>query len=69
MIKRLLFVFVYALTLPIAIVCMLITVVIMPIVCLVLYIAIGDKDDTLMDLMYSPYMWAVNLPYKITGND
>lgn len=65
--ERILFIIVYAATLPLIILCCFISALPMPVIALFIYIAKGDKEDTLIDFIQAPVVWAVDLPYKIMG--
>lgn len=67
MIKRILFVLSFIPVLPIAFACALISIFIMPPICLIIYIIKGDKEDSLQEIMIAPFLWASELPWKLTG--
>jgi hypothetical protein len=66
--RRILFVVVYALCFPILMLSVF-TIAITGIIALAIYIFNGDKDDTLVDFVQKPIAWAIDLPYKIMGED
>lgn len=66
MIRRILFVIVYALCLPIVMI-MAFSIVITGPIAIVIYIIKGDDQDTLMDFILAPFVWAIDLPYRIFG--
>lgn len=68
MLKRIIFLIVYALCLPLAAVSILATVVLVP-VGIVMYIIRGDNGIDIFDFIFLPVEWTAGLPYKIMGED
>lgn len=66
--RRILFILTFILCLPVVIVC-LFSITVTWIWALVVFIFRGDDNDKLMDFMLQPFLWSINLPYKITGYD
>lgn len=64
MIKRLLFVIVYAICFPLIFPAVFSIIITLPIAGII-YIVKGDKEDVLMDFVTFPIQWVVDLPYKI----
>jgi hypothetical protein len=64
--RRILFVIVYAISLPIYLLC---GCLILPlgIAAVFIYISKGDMDGKLIDMVTCPIEWGVNLPYKVMG--
>ena len=69
MVRRIISVIVFALCFPLIFPAAFFTALVMPIIALVIYIAKGDKDDTLIDFILAPFVWTINLPYKIMGKE
>lgn len=69
MLKRILFVFVFIVNIPLFSLCCFVSVLIMPIIALFIYMVKGNEGNTLIDFIQGPVTWAINLPYKIMGHD
>jgi hypothetical protein len=67
MLKRILLIIFIFLSIPVMIVCIFVMFFITSPMCLVIFILKGDSDDTLMDRVLAPILFAANLPYKILG--
>jgi len=68
MLKRILFIIVFICVLPIVLISAF-TIIPMGICALFVYIIKGDEDDNLMDFILVPFVWAMNLPYKIMNEN
>lgn len=66
MIKRLLYVLLCLAAIPIVVICLLSTAVMLFLIQPFAYIVTGDKDKW-FDISTAPFMWASELPRKLTG--
>ena len=69
MLSRILFIIVFAATIPLVFLMAFVTALPMPLIALFIYIFKGDEDDNLMDFIKAPFVLVMSLPWKITGRD
>lgn len=66
--RRIIKVILLLLSMPVVLVCAF-SIVVTGIIAMFMYIARGDEKDELMDFVLHPMMWAINLPYKLMGEE